>query len=183
MPNIIEKYTEINKGFVLLISGPINKYLAKLGKHLAKKFKFTYINANTYIGKKKLKFDEYDKLMDWSSLNNDVSNVNSTGVVVTGFLFPKERIKFRFNFHIHLSLSKQFYINYRKTLLPLKDPLKEDEYAKMFSKRYYYYLNTNSLMFINKFLKIDELSNRQIYEKAFDLIIAFIENKLYNKKK
>lgn len=182
MPNIIQKYTEINKGITILISGPINKYLTKVGKHLAKKFKFAYINANKYLSNTKLKFHEYIQLMDWSSLNNDVSNANQTGVIVTGFLFPKDRITFHFKYHIHLTTSKQFYINYRKSLLPLIDPLKEEEYAKLYSKRYYYYLNTNSLMFIHKFLKIDELSNRQIYEKSFDLIISFIENKLYAKK-
>lgn len=202
MPNIIEKYTEMRKGCVLLISGPICKIVKKLATHIANKFKFSVINANTYTGSNIINFSKYDAKMDWNSLNSMIKNLSSHGVVVYGFTFPSGKIT-RVDYHIHLSVNKTTYSNHVKTMHSKKneselpdnknnsvDDLKNNnvndnqnhdkEFDVKISNKFDNYMNTINNSRINKFVKVDNLTKREIYEKVFDFIIEFINNRLYN---
>lgn len=176
MPNIIEKFVETKGGFTILISGPINKRVKRLAKHLAKKFKFSYINALHYTGQKNILFSEHDKIMDWDKLNKDINTKSKSGVIVSGYNFPKDKMTTHVNYHIHLSVSRTFYVDNRK-----QNSVDKKDKTKLYIDRFYQYSDIINAMSINKFIKIDSLTTRDTYEKVFDIIIEYVDSKIYNK--
>ncbi len=179
MPNIIEKFVEINNGFTILISGPLNKKVKKLAKHVSKKFGFSYVNSLHFTGKKKMLFTEHDSLMDWDMLNREIGKKSKTGVVVSGYNLPKDKLTVTVDYHIHLSVSRTFYVSYRNSRL--SDADSSNNLDKLFTDRFYQYSKTVDNMKINKFIKIDTLSSRDTYEKTFDLIVSYVDFKVYKK--
>lgn len=189
MPNIIEKYIEMKKGFVILLSGPISKKIKKLGKKLAKKFGFNYINSNKYITQQNFNFVDLINVMDWDKLNEDIEKEYDKGVIVVGYLLPKDRIN-KTNYHIHLSVTRETYIDYRAKKIntqvikneqkDITNQLSEQNSAKI-KDGFYQYKTISSTMFINKFVKIDSFTDRQIYERVFDIIIDYVMIVVYKK--
>jgi hypothetical protein len=181
MPNIVEKYIEMRKGCVILITCPIARKVKKLGKHLAKKFKFNYIDAHKHVTHSSFNFIDYTDIMDWTALNNDIESKKQNGVIVCGYAFPKDKIKSIISYHVHLSVNRETYLDYRVKKLEKSNIEQNESYLVQVKTSYYQYKSMLATMIVNKFLKIDDLSNRLIYEKAFDSIIEHIDSIVYKK--
>ena len=120
--NIVEKYIDINKQFIILISGLPGCGKQELGKFIARDFGFELLDTYNYYKKK---YDEKIVLVDeennelelinwytddainWDKLNDDIDKFKKNGVVVIGVSLPKSKIISNVDFHIHLNISKQ----------------------------------------------------------------------------
>lgn len=201
--NIIEKYIEVNKQFIILISGLPGCGKRELGENIERDFKFKLLNTYSYYKsnyntKIKLKNSDTDEeielinwysddAIDWSALNNDINKYKGKGVVVIGMSLPKDKIQNEADYHVHLNISKQ--ISMEKTqeyITKNKDKYPEEyeiigtpiEKLKMNKLIFPYYLETTKLAKINKYITIKEMNDNEIYDLVFDLLMKFIQESL-----
>ncbi len=200
--NIVEKYIDVNKQFVIFISGLPGCGKQELGAFIARDLKFTLLNEYDYYKKNydekiTLKDEEGNELelinwftdmaIDWDKLNMDINKYKNEGVVVIGMSLPKDRITSVVDFHIHLNISKQVSMEKFRDYVELN----KDKYPEMFdiigtpmeklqmNKLIYpYYLETTKLALINKYITVKEMNHDEVYDMAFDILMAFVQKSL-----
>lgn len=121
--NIIEKYIKDKKSLTILISGFSGSGKTVIAKSLAKDLKVEFINLNDYykidysnnkiIGDLTVVTWDSPDAVDWDKFNNKINSINKMGVVISGFAFPEQNLKFNVDFHIHLKISKDDLIKNR----------------------------------------------------------------------
>lgn len=203
--NIIEAYIKFKHKLIIIISGMSGSGKTKLAKNISKLFKLNLINLNNYCnknynvmgklpnGKNVINWDS-DNIYNWDKFNEDVKNIYSQGVIITGISFTKEKIKFNPDFHIHIKLSKQNLFNKRKDYIEehmeecknesrITDSNLELIIFNTFTYPYYLYIMNNSN--ITKYINANNLNDNnyddKLYDETFDYLINQIEKKLYNK--
>jgi uridine kinase len=215
--NIVEAYIKLNKKLVIFISGLSGSGKSFIAQNIAKDFNIRYIDLESYCKKdfnKKIKVSDslvvtdWDNIesYDWIKLNKDIEEEQNKGVLICGYVFPKNKITFiptqyQINindtnvpyFHIHVKISKQKITEYRHNyikkhkkkcseLLPILDT--PDELLLINNIVYPYYTKYLEMSIIHKFLNGNNLTLQQMYDQAFEFLIEKIKNILneYNSK-
>lgn len=90
--NVIEKYLEVYKQCIILLSGFEKLHLSKYAKKLAKEFNFTLIE---------FKYPDYDQLNQ--EIEKLLKEKTPKGIIVYGLSFPTSQLKFKTSYHIAIS--------------------------------------------------------------------------------
>jgi adenylate kinase family enzyme len=203
-PTILDIYLEKYKQLIIVISGMSGSNKSEIADEISRSLKCKHINQNNFlnpdfeetieINNKKINIWDSDDAIDWLSFNNKIKEMLNENkiLVLSGVSFNKEKIDFKIDFHIHLKLSKQLLLEKRHDFIEKhsKEPQYEDmknideETEKIIFNKYTfpYYLKTTENAIINKFLNINEIQTDEIVRQTFNLIINFIENKIYSKR-
>jgi len=89
--NILQKFLDIYKQFIIIISGFEKLHLSDYAQQLAVDLNFELIEF---------------KYPDFDSLNKEVNNTKKNGVIIYGLTFPTDKLEFKPNYHISLSGNK-----------------------------------------------------------------------------
>lgn len=203
--NIIEAYIKFKGQLIILISGLSGSGKTKLAHNLERDFKLTYVSLSKYIKKdyenivklqNNVSVIDWDNMnaLDWERFNSDILEMKNEGkgIVISGFVFPKEKILFDVNFHLHVKISKKNLIEKRHKyieenkkekpeLYELKDTTTESLLLNQITMPYYYdYLGKSK---IDKYLNANEHSLDELYDECFDYLIKFIQEYLYSREK
>jgi len=203
-PTILDVYLEKYKQLIIVISGMSGSNKSEIADETSKALKCKHINQNNFINpdfeetieinNKKINIWDSDDAIDWLSFNNKIKEMLNENkiLVLSGISFNKEKIDFKIDFHVHLKLSKQLLLEKRHEFIEKhsKEPQYQDminideETEKLIFNKYTfpYYLKTTENSIINKFLNINEIQIDEIVRQTFNLIINFIENKIYSKR-
>src|SRR5439155_20230118 len=112
--NIVQAYTKFNNQNIILISGFSGSGKTKLAQFLAKLFGFQLVGLSTFYypeelyatdenyvllknGVKVLNWANIYKSVDWDKFNKYIDTVKAKGVVIHGFGFPSQLLKFKPN--------------------------------------------------------------------------------------
>lgn len=197
--NVVEAYIKFKGQLIIMISGINGCGKTTLAKNISNDMKLTRLDQFDYYKKdydKKVTLSDgttlinlhTDEAIDWDRFNNDVNKYKKNGVVVTVFSAPIDKLNFDTDYHIHLSISKKKCLERRRIFLTEHKEKYYDEYKligtpteklKMNKLIFPYYLKSIKKMKINKFIKVSNKTDDQIYDIVFDLIIKFIEKYLY----
>ena len=90
--NVIEKYLEVYKQCIILLSGFEKLHLSEYAKKLAKEFNFTLIE---------FKYPEYDDLNQ--EIEKLLKEKKPKGIIVYGLSFPTSQLKFKTSYHIAIN--------------------------------------------------------------------------------
>jgi len=90
--NVIEKYLEVYKQCIILLSGFEKLHLSEYAKKLAKEFNFTLIE---------FKYPEYDDLNQ--EIEKLLKEKKPKGIIVYGLTFPTLQLKFKTSYHIAIN--------------------------------------------------------------------------------
>jgi uridine kinase len=195
---VIEAYIKFNNQLIILISGLPGSNKNKLSKELASIFKIKYMSLRDFLKKdynKTVDLSNGSKVIDWDNndaynwdkFNSEINKCKSEGIVVAGFAFPTELVKFKVDFHINIKISKKQYIDYRhKYLTDNKDKNKElfdlidtTTESLIINKLIYpHYLEYTQSSTINKYINTHELDYSGVLDQAFDYIIFVIQKYL-----
>jgi len=200
---ILDKYLENFKQLLIVISGISGSNKSDIADEISKTIKCPHINQNNYLNKdfeevieinnKKIKIWDSDDAIDWIEFNKVVNEtlLEHKIIIVSGVSFNKDKIDFTPDYHIHLKLSKQILLEKRHQYIEKHiedypdmkniDELTEKQIINQIT--FPYYLKTTENAIINKFLNINELQINDIVKEVFKLVVYFIENKLYSKRK
>jgi cytidylate kinase len=199
MPNIVEKYIQDKEQLIILISGFSGSGKTLLAKNIENDFKLKFLNLNNYYKKDyneivdlshDIKVVDWDNpnAIDWDLFNDDVNKLKKDGLVISGFGFPNDKLKFKIDYHIYLKISKEKLIKNRHEYLDENkdNPLNEIKDTK------------TELLILNKlsythFMKIKDNSTytfktdtseqtpEQTYDQIFEYLIGEIDKKVYKK--
>jgi hypothetical protein len=90
--NILEKFIEIFKNCIIILSGYEKLHLSEYATNLSNDFGFELIEF---------------KYPDFESLNKAVKNsTKQSGIIIYGLTFPSDKLEFKANYHISLSANK-----------------------------------------------------------------------------
>lgn len=185
--NILEVYKEKHGQFVVLISGLALTGRKKLGHAIERDFLLKFLDANKFLKEPKeivqlsngvsVTNTESDNAIDWEKLNKEVDDNKSTGVVVVGTAFPKDKITFKQDYHIHLKMPKQILKTKREEYIkshPDKKYNLETEMLRINALTYPYYVDVLNRMNIDKYINVAEMKPEDTYNAVYDLIVKFI---------
>jgi adenylate kinase family enzyme len=206
--NVLEAYIKYKKQFIILVSGFSGSGKTLLAKNIERDFKVKYINLNNYYKEDynvtmEMKTEEgsvnvvdWDNpdAIDWDKFNKDVEELieKKEGVVISGFGFYDDKIKFKPDMHIHIKISKDKLLENRHKFLEeneghklneLKDTKLELQILNRMS--YPHYIKSiagTGNGKIHKFINASEMDNDKIYDSSFEYIIDRIEKFLYTDK-
>jgi len=197
--NIVEAYIKFKGQLLIFISGLPGCGKLTLAKKIASDFKLKLIDQFDYYKKDydvKVTLPDgtiiinwyTDDAVDWDKFNKDLNEFKKTGLIVVGFSLPEDKIKTEVDFHMHLNISKQVCMDKRKVFLEKHKDKYEEEYKligtpieklKMNQLIYPYYLESTKKSKINKFINMTMMTDEQVYDDAFDKILTFINEYLY----
>lgn len=206
--NIVEAYTKFNKQNIILVSGFSGSGKSKLGKFLANRFSFklsalsdfyyseeTYDKPENYVelktGAKVLDWDNIYRSVNWDSLNDHVEIHKSKGIVLIGFGFPKQKLKFDPDFHLHVKISKKNLIENRNRYLESHPEAPGNRYKGTQIEAQYlnqvtfpHYLKITEESKIDKYINANEKNEEEINDDAFGYMMFMIGKWIgeYNKK-
>lgn len=207
--NIVEAYIKFKGQLLIFISGLSGCGKLSLAKNIARDFKlklidqFDYYKTNYDVtvslpdGTTLINWYT-DDAVDWNKFNEDIDKFKNNGLLVVGFSLPEDKITSIPDYHLHLNASKQVCMEKRKTFLENHKDKYEEEYKligtqteklKMNQLIFPYYLESIRKSKINKFINITPkqtehsdqiiMSDDEIYDEAYNIIITFIKNYLY----
>jgi broad-specificity NMP kinase len=197
MVNIVEKYIQNNGKLIILISGFSGSGKTLLAKNIERDFKLNFLNLNDFYKKDyvnivtlhdNIKVNDWDnpESIDWDSFNAKVNELKN--VVVSGFCFPNDLIKFKFDFHIYLRISKQKLIENRQKFKEentdnpwneISDPKTELLILNNLSYKHYINIKEKSTYTFN--IDVTEKTPDTTYDEIFNNIIGKIEKNVYKK--
>jgi cytidylate kinase len=199
MVNIVEQYININKQLIILISGFSGSGKTLLAKNIQRDFKLDFLNLNDFFKSdyneivdlghniKVIDWDNPDAI-DWDKFNEKVNSIKNKGVVISGFGFPNDRIKFKLDFHIYLKISKDKLLKNRHDYLDENkdNPLNEIKDTKvelliLNNLSYKHFMNMKDNSTYTFRIDTSEQTPDQTYDQIFDYIIENIEKIVYKK--
>jgi len=194
--NVVEAYRKKVGHLIILISGLSGTGKTHIAEKMAKELNLKFLNLINYYNKNNVKdyvlrdgrkvpnWFSVETIVDWDKLNKDIEE-NKNGVIIVGFGFPKEKIKFTPTIHVNLKTTKIDIGNRRKEFM--------EKYGDIFSG-----LNPNILEVINKelviptFGKLLSISNvnkfvsikniekdEEIMDILFKALMKLIQDELY----
>ena len=197
--NIVDAYIKFFDGLIIFVSGLSGSGKTTLGMNISADFKIQFINVckllvNNYDTKVKLSdgttvinWDSVDAF-DWTQINNAIKKGKKKGIIITGPVFPLDKIKIKPDFHIHIKLSKQHLIKKREMFSKSSNPEHDKLVLNTITLPFYYSSITPDITItIDKFISANQyieqnLSkddiNHKIYDDAFSFLINQIQAKL-----
>ncbi|QKF94229.1 putative uridine kinase [Fadolivirus algeromassiliense] len=196
--NIVEAYIKFNKQLLIFISGLPGCGKLKLAKNVSRDFKIKIIDqydyykkdynvtANLPDGTKLINWYTNDAI-DWDKFNEDIDKLKVNGLIVIGVSLIESHITSKPDYHFHLNISKQLCMDKRKDFLKEHKDKYEEEYKvvntpieklKMNQLIFPYYLESIKKSKVNKFININEMTDDQVYDMAFDTLIEMIKKYL-----
>lgn len=196
--NIIEKYIEDKKSLVILISGFSGSGKTVIGKSLAKDLKLEFINLNDFYKEKYTDSKQVGNLtvitwdspnaIDWDKFNDKINEYIMKGVVISGFAFPENKLKFNVDYHIHLKISKDDLIKIRADYISEKKDSKLEDYKDMNPEIEKRILNAISFPIYLEMLKESKFTKpinvqygklKEAYDDTYNYIKESIEKIIY----
>lgn len=193
--NIVEAYIKKKGQLIILISGFSGSGKTTLAREIERDFKIKFVNLNDFFKEsynevvdlghdiKVIDWDNPDAI-NWDKFNETIDKEKASGIVVSGFSFPADKLKFEYDFHINVYIKKDKLIEKRQKYLDENkdNPLNEinDERTQL--------LIINNLTFKHFLASKDknayiidssELTPDDIYDKIFEHIKNRIEKYLY----
>lgn len=194
MVNIMEAHITMYKQLVIYLSYFDNCGPKKVIEDLAKYLNMDIVNIKKYITPTKImindtEFDDYYNVdnYDYNSINVIVNKKKSekNGVLLVGGFLDPTKINFTINYHIHLSLNKQNIFDIYKNNKKFKDVITEDNQKLLVNKliypAYLKFLKDSNISVFTKIYDDTMLSNDQIEELVWNLIIAYIKKTVETK--
>jgi uridine kinase len=197
MVNIVEKYIQNKNQLIILISGFSGSGKTLLAKNIERDFNLNFLNLNDFYKKdyinivdlgNDIKVNDWDNpdAVDWEKFNLKVKELNK--VVISGNLFPNDRIDFKADFHIYLKISKQKLIENRHKFLEENqdNPLNEIKDSKtelliLNNLSYKHYIENKEKSTYTFNMDVTEKTPETTYDEIFDYIIKEIEKSVYKK--
>jgi uridine kinase len=196
--NIVEAFTKLNNKLIILISGLSGSGKTMVAQNIAKDFNIGLIDLESYCDKdfhKKVKVSNNLTITDWDDIdsynwikfNKEVDIDKDKGVVICGYMFPRDKLTIEPDFHIHIKMSKQKIMEYRHEYVKKhKNECNEifsildtsDELLLINNVVYPHYTKYLELSNIQKFLNGNNLSREQMYDQTFEYLIGSIKNKI-----
>lgn len=195
--NIVEAYIKFKNQFVIFISGMSGCGKTTIAKKISSKFNFNLIEQFNYFKTdfenkvmlpNNVEFNNFytDDAINWEKLNEDINKFKSTGVIVSGFSLPNNKLAVNPDFHLHIKMSKKKCIEKRKKFLEKHKDKYPDEYKnfdsvteklKMNQFNFPYYLNSTSKSQINKFFSLkDEDDDNILWDQIWNYLIDSIQS-------
>ena len=197
--NIVQAYIKFKGQYIILISGFSGSGKTKISRFIADQLNFQHVNIShfyrpfdvydtnkNYIslkdGYKVLNWDNVYKSVDWDKLNDFVDKNKINGIVIVGFGFPKDLVKFNPDSHIHIKVSKKTLIENRNSFIekhntPGKDiPVANRDIIILNSVTYPVYLKLMQDSKIDKYINTNEMSIEKSKEEVFSYLMS-ITNK------
>lgn len=193
--NIVEAYIKKKGQLIILVSGFSGSGKTTLAREIERDFKIKFVNLNDFFK------EEYNEVVDlghdikvidwdnpnainWDKFNEIIDKEKQSGIVVSGFSFPSDKLKFSYDFHINLYIKKDKLIEKRqKYLEENKDnPLNEisDERTQLTiinNLTFKHFLATKDK---NAYvIDSSDLTPDEIYDRIFEYIIKGIEKVIY----
>jgi hypothetical protein len=146
--HIVEAYTKFKGQCVILFSGFSGSNKTDIAHFIAKLLKFQFVKLSrfykstevfdkdenyiqTKTSLKILGWDDIYKSVDWDKFNEFVNQNKQSGLVVVGFGFPKQLLKFDVDFSVHIKISKQQLVENQVAYAKKHNPeVTEDELQK-----------------------------------------------------
>jgi len=197
MVNIVEQYIKNNLQLIILISGFSGSGKTLLAKNIEKDFKINFVNLNDFFKSdyneivdlghniKVIDWDNPDAI-DWDKFNDKVKSLKDSGIVISGFGFPNERIKFKPNFHIYLKISKDKLIKNRHDYLDENkdNPLNEikDTKAELLilnNLSYKHFIDMKDKSTYTFRTDTTDQTPSETYDQIYDYLIENIEKSVY----
>lgn len=196
--NIVEAYIKFRGQLLIFISGLPGCGKLKLAKNIARDFKLKIIDQYDYYKKdydvtvtlhNDIKLINWytDDAVDWDRFNEDIDKFKTNGLIVIGVALIESKITSKPDYHIHLNISKQLCMEKRKDFLKEHKEKYAEEYKsletpieklKMNQLIFPYYLESTKKSKINKFININDMTDNQVYDIAFDALIALVKKYL-----
>lgn len=195
---VVEAYIKFNGQLIILISGLPGCGKSKISKKISELFKIQHMSLRQFIkedfdktvelanGSKVIDWDD-EEAYDWDKFNSKINEVKSDGVIVSGFAFPSENIKFEVDNHVNIKISKQKYITCRHEFLTKNKDKNTDLFDLIDSPTesltinkliYPHYLEYTQKSTVNKFFNGNEMSSDDIFSEIFDYLIEDIQEYL-----
>lgn len=195
--NIVEAYIKKKGQLIILVSGFSGSGKTTLAREIERDFKIKFVNLNDFFKESynevvdlghDIKVVDWDNpnAINWDKFNETIDKEKASGIVVSGFSFPTDKIKFSYDFYINIYIKKDKLIEKRqKYLEENKDnPLNEisDERTQMTiinNLTFKHFLATKDK---NAYvIDSSELSPDDIYDKIFEYITKGIEKQVYSR--
>jgi len=193
--NIVEAYIKKFGQLIILVSGFSGSGKTTLAREIERDFKIKFVNLNDFFKEgyndvvdlgHDIKVIDWDNpnAINWEKFNETIEKEKQSGIVVSGFSFPADRLKFKYNFHINVYIKKDKLIEKRQKYLEenTDNPLNEisDERTQLMilnNLTFKHFLATKD----NNAYVIDssELTPDEIYDKIFEYIIKGIKKVVY----
>jgi len=199
MVNIVEQYINKNKQLIILISGFSGSGKTILAKNIERDFKLKFINLNNFYKKdykeivelredvKVIDWDNPDAI-DWDKFNKKINEIKDSGIVVSGFCFPDDKLDFNPDYHIYLKISKEKLIKNRHEYLeenkdnPLNEIKDTDIELLILNKlTYKHYLDIKDKSTYTFSTDTSNQSPDETYDEIFNYLIKHIDKNVYNK--
>ena len=195
---VVEAYIKFSGQLVILTSGLPGCNKNKLSKEIAGIFKIKYMSLREFLkkdydkevvlsnGSKAIDWDNNDAY-DWEKFNNTVDKIKSEGIIISGFAFPTDLIKFKVDAHINIKISKKQYTDSRhKYLHDHKDSNKElfelidtPTESLIINKLIYpHYIEYTQASTITKYINTHEIDYNGVFDQAFDYLIFVVQRYL-----
>lgn len=197
--NVVEAYIKYNSQLIILISGFSGSGKTLLAKNIQRDFKIKFLNLNDFFKSDYSKTVDlgYDtrvvdwdnpEAVDWDKFNNEVNQVKDKGVVISGFGFPNDMLKFKLDYHIHLRLSKEKLIKNRHDYLDENkdNPLNEIKNTKLEmlilnNLSFKHFMNLKDKSTYTFKIDATEQTPDETYDHVFNYLIENIQKNVYNK--
>jgi len=195
---VVEAYIKFSSQLVILTSGLPGCNKNKVSKEIASIFKVKYMSLRDFLkkdynkevvlsnGSKAIDWDNNDAY-DWEKFNNTVDKYKSEGIIISGFAFPTNLIKFKVDAHINIKISKKQYTDSRhKYLQDHKDSNKElfelidtPTESLIINKLIYpHYIEYTQASTITKYINTHDIDYNEVFDQTFDYLIFVVQKYL-----
>lgn len=196
--NIVEAYIKFKGQLIIFVSGISGCGKSDLAKKIGRNFNIKIIDQFSYYKKNYNNSStlpngiivsnwDTDDAIDWKRLNHDLNKFKSSGIVISGFSLHPNVLSVVPDYHIHLTISKQNCLLRRRKFLTKHKTKYPEEYKlinsdldrlKMNQLTFPYYLKSRELSNINKYFNSNKLSQSQIWDSTWNILISFISKYL-----
>ena len=190
--NLVEAYTKYNKQLIILISGLSGCGKSKLAENISRDLKLTHLEQHTFYkpnynnlvnlpNSTKINNIFTDDSLDWDKFNSEVNKHKLSGVIISGFAFPQDKLKFTSDYHISLAIKKDLCISKRAEYIKKHKNKYKQEYKDLENNTdrlimnmliFPYFLESNKKSKINKYITYTD--NKQVSNDVWtDLFTNF----------
>ena len=184
--NVVEAYLKFKGQLIILISGLNGAGTEEMAKMMSGDFKIKMVGLESFLLEElssvtlpdgeKVDNKYKPEAIDWDKFNESINDKKGEGVIVHGFGFPVENLKFNADHHLHLAISKQTALERGKH--EVNNPT-----LLMNQVIFPQYLKTKNSSKIYNYISTNDIDIKSVYDQEFDLIIKMIDDYLYHKNK